>query len=146
MRTPRATKTKKPIPFDFVLEMLQALHPVTRPMFGAYAVYVLGKIVLILREKDTYRADNGVWLCTTREHHESLSKEFQSIRSIGLFESSGPTGWQNLPSESEFFESDVEKACGLILSGDPRIGKYPKIKSRREKTRPKKNTQKPKKR
>jgi hypothetical protein len=28
------TQKKKPIPFDFVLDVLEELEPVTRPMFG----------------------------------------------------------------------------------------------------------------
>ena len=45
-------------------------------MFGCLAVYVAEKIVLILRDKRTETADNGVWLATTEEHHQSLRREF----------------------------------------------------------------------
>ena len=48
----------------------------TRPLFGCIAVYVQDKIVLVLRDKRTSTEDNGVWLATTREHHESLRREF----------------------------------------------------------------------
>ena len=54
----------------------------TRPMFGCLAVYVEDKIVLILRDKRDKTADNGVWLATTEEHHESLRREFPMMRSI----------------------------------------------------------------
>jgi Fic family protein len=83
---------------------------------------------VILREKDKSRKDNGVWLATTTEHHASLAKEFPSMRSISLFESRGPTGWQNLPAESDDFEESVTRVCQLIKKNDPRLGKIPKPK------------------
>ena len=116
---------KKAVAFDFVLEELYSLEPTVKPMFGCHAVYVKEKIVLILRRKESYPEDNGVWLATTREHHESLRKNFRSMRTIGVF-GGEESGWQNLPADSEHFEEEVMKACNLILRGDPRIGKTPK--------------------
>jgi hypothetical protein len=122
----KSRKSKK-IPFDFVLNELFELTPITRPMFGCTAVYVGQKIVLILREKSDHPRDNGVWLATTLEHHLDLKKDFPSMRSIEVF-GEGPTGWQNLPSDSPSFEEDVIRACEFIKSKDPRIGKIPKKK------------------
>ena len=93
-------------------------------MFGCLAVYVGRKIVLILRDRPTARNDNGVWLATTVEHHESLRREFPSMRSIQVFRKP-ITNWQNLPSDSPDFEESALRACELILAGDPRIGKIP---------------------
>jgi hypothetical protein len=115
---------RKVVPHEFVLDALASLSPETRPMFGCLAVYVGEKIVLILREKPTYPKDNGVWLATTPEHHESLRGEFPNMRSIGLL-GKKVTGWQVLPSGAEDFESAAMRACELILAGDPRIGKIP---------------------
>ena len=129
-------KVKKPIPHEFVLELLERAAPYTKPMFGCRAVYVEDKIVLILRERGDPVEDDGVWLATTGEHHESLQKEFPSMRSLKLF-GPGPTGWQVLPQDSSDFESSVEKACRLILAGDPRIGKIPKRKSPKKKSKTK---------
>ena len=69
-------KQRKPIPHAFVLDALSPLSPHTRPMFGCLAIYVKDKIVLILRDKPKSSADNGVWLATTQEHHQSLWHEF----------------------------------------------------------------------
>jgi hypothetical protein len=120
--------SRKNIPFDFVLELLDRVQPYTRPMFGCTSVYVKDKIVLILRQREAHPEDNGVWIATTSEHHESLKKDFPSLRSIGLFESQGPTGWQVLPEEAGDFEESVNKVCDFILAGDLRIGKIPKSK------------------
>lgn len=125
------SKTKKPIPFDFVLELLGDLSPTTKPMFGCTAVYVKEKIVLILRKKSDGDVDNGVWLATTQEHHEELRRHFPSMRSIHIF-GPGVTGWQILPEDAEDFEASVEKACELILKGNPLIGKIPKGRSLRK--------------
>ena len=96
----------------------------TKPMFGARGVYVGGKIVFIMRDRASSVEDNGVWLATTPEHHESLRRDFPSMRSIAVF-GPGVTGWQVLPLDSEDFEDAVLRACRFVRSGDPRIGKIP---------------------
>ncbi len=95
MRTPsepaRSKKPAKRPPHEFVLDALSPLSPQTRPMFGCLAVYIGNKIMLILRDKpgDT---DNGVWLATTKDHHQSLLQEFPAMRSIGVFGHASPAG------------------------------------------------------
>lgn len=127
-------KPKKLTPFSFALDELETLRPYTRPMFGCTAVYVDEKIVLILRERDSHPEDNGVWVATTTEHHESLRELFPSLRSITVF-GSDVTGWQVIPSDDSSFEESVIAVCKLILCHDPRIGKVPKKKSSRAKAR-----------
>jgi hypothetical protein len=122
-----STKKRKPVPYEFVLDAISSLSPWTRPMFGCLAVYVENKIVFILQDKPDHRSDNGVWLATTGEHHESLRREFPRMRSIQAL-GSGVTGWQVLPSEEEDFEEAALRACELIVAGDPRIGKIPGAK------------------
>ena len=117
-------KPRKPVPHRFVLDALAELEPRTNPMFGCLAIYVGEKIVLILRDKPSYPPDNGVWLATTHEHHDSLRDEFPSMRSIQLL-GKKITGWQVIPADSKNFESDALHACELVLAGDLRIGKVP---------------------
>jgi len=117
-------KQPKPIPHHFVLDTIFPLLPSTRPMFGCLAVYVKDKIVLILRDKPQNTADNGVWLATTEEHHESLRREFPNMRSIQVL-GKPVTGWQLLPADAPDFEEAALRACELILAGDTRIGKVP---------------------
>ena len=130
-----AARPRKPIPHEFVLDALAALSPRTNPMFGCLAVYVQEKIVLILRDKrgkpDEAAADNGVWLATTPEHHDSLRGEFPSMRSIKIL-GKAITGWQVLPAESPDFEEAAMHACELVIAGDPRIGKVPGAKRARK--------------
>jgi hypothetical protein len=117
-------KKRKPVPHEFVLDALASLSPFTRPMFGCLAVYVGEKIMMVLRDKQTSPVDNGVWLATTLEHHESLRREFPNMRSIELL-GKEVTGWQVLPVDAPDFEQSALRACELIVAGDPRIGKIP---------------------
>jgi hypothetical protein len=112
------------VPHEFVLDALASLSPFTRPMFGCLAVYVGEKIVLILRDKPESRADNGVWLATTQEHHASLRREFPHMRSIQVL-GKPITGWQVLPADAHDFEQAALHACELVLAGDERMGKVP---------------------
>jgi hypothetical protein len=121
---------KHKIPFDFVLEELDRVHPRVRPMFGCYAIYVGEKMVLMLRQRKDHPSDNGVWLATPHEHHESLKKEFPCMRSVRLL-GAAETVWQNIPADTDDFETLVLKVCGLIIKGDRRIGKIPKPKKKK---------------
>lgn len=124
-------KRRKAVPYEFVLDALAHLPTETRTMFGCLAVYLGDKIVLLLRDRSDNLADNGIWLATTQEHHESLSHEFPNMRSIQLL-GKRITGWQVLPSDAPDFEQAALHACELIVDRDPRIGKVPK--SRQKKT------------
>jgi hypothetical protein len=93
-------------------------------MFGCLAVYVKDKIVFALRDRRDEPEDNGVWLATTVDHHESLRKDFPNMRSIGVL-GKAVTGWQILPANADDFEDAALRACDFVLARDPRIGKVP---------------------
>jgi hypothetical protein len=124
-----SVKRKKTVPYPFVLDAIAPLSPETRPMFGCLAVYVGLEIVLILREKLGGSADDGVWLATAGEHHESLRREFPNMRSIGVL-GREVTHWQLLPADAPDFEEAALRACELIMARDPRIGKVPKSRAK----------------
>lgn len=119
-----ASKQRKAVPHEFVLDAIAALSPRSRSMLGCLAVYVDDKIVLILRDKRDQTTDNGVWLATTAEHHESLRREFPNMRSIRVL-GKKVTGWQCLPADAPDFEEAALRACDLIVARDPRVGKVP---------------------
>jgi hypothetical protein len=118
---------RKVIPYEFVLDAISGLSPRTRSMFGCLAVYVGDKIVLALRDKGHASADNGVWLATTKEQHESLRREFPNMRSIHAL-GKEVTGWQVLPANAPDFEEAALRACELVMAMDPRIGKLPAVR------------------
>lgn len=122
-------KRKRP-PFEFVLDALLPVSPWTRPMFGCLAVYVEEKIVLLLRDRADWPSDNGVWIATSADHHESLRRELPPMRTIRLF-GIKQTHWQVLPSDAPDFEESALRACELICFCDPRIGRVPKSRRTR---------------
>jgi hypothetical protein len=127
-------RQRKPVPHEFVLDALAEMQPRTNPMFGCLAVYVGEKIVLVLRDKRDGSADNGVWLATIHDHHESLRAEFPTMRSIQVF-GKKVTGWQVLPADAPDFEEAALHACELIVARDPRIGKVPASKGKRKRVK-----------
>jgi hypothetical protein len=82
----------------------------TDPMFGCLAVYARDKIVLILRDKRDNPADNGAWLATTKDHHQSLRREFPNMRSVRVF-GKEVTDRQVLPTDAPDFEEAALRAC-----------------------------------
>lgn len=129
----------KAIPFDFVIDQLFSIDPFVRPMFGCHAIYKDQKMLLILRNKEDLTHDNGVWVATTLEHLESLTKEFPSLRPVRLL-GEKVTAWHNVPADSEDFEEVVLKICDLIRKGDQRIGKIPKPRKKKSIPKPEKKT------
>jgi len=122
------------IPFSFILDYLLPLQPYTKPFFGSYGVYVSEQIVFILRDKKSHNECNGIWIATSREHHQSLKKEFPSLQSVSVLNSGKrETDWQMIHCEADDFESSAIKACELVLHADPRIGKIPKPKKKKKK-------------
>ena len=125
----------KNIPFYFVVDLLMPVEPRIRPFFGCYAIYVGNTIVFVLRDKKTYTECNGVWIATSKEHHKSLKKDLPTMCSVSVLNDGAgtDTGWQMLQAEADDFEPLVIKACELVLKGDPRIGKIPKPRKKRNK-------------
>lgn len=126
---PFAVKKRKRVPHQFVLDAVGSLSPVTRSMFGCLAVYIGNRIVFFLRDKPGASPDNGVWLATTEQHHESLRREFPNMRSIEVL-GRKVTHWQVLPADAADFEEAALRAADLVLARDPRIGKIPQSRRR----------------
>ena len=122
------------VPYEFVVDALTPLAPRVTRFFSGFAIYIGPKFVLILHDRPSHPADNGVWLATTAEHHESLRGEFPNMRSVQLF-GTPVTSWQVLPVYAPDFEESAMRACELIAARDPRIGKIPKAKKARATSR-----------
>ncbi len=119
------------VPFPFILENLSRLNYIVKAFFGCHAVYRGDVILLAMRKKKEHPRDNGVWIATHTEHHESLQKIFPHMRSIELF-GNPPSTWQNLPLDADDFEESVNKLCELILKNDARIGRVPAKKAKKK--------------
>ena len=124
----KSLQPKKKVPFSFVLDELDSLAVVLKPMFGSVMVYLNEKMVLFLCERDEKPFQKGIWVATTPEHFESLAGEL----SLPLNEQPskmGNSSWLPIPAEAAEFERQVLRVCELILNGDPRVGHLPKPKS-----------------
>lgn len=107
------------IPHDFILDGLHPMPVRIKKMFGNYAVYGNNKILLATRHNTKRPIDNGIWIGTSQEYHESLLNQFKSIRHLKLY---NIKKWLLLPEEAEDFEEVGFEICALIKSSDPRIG------------------------
>jgi hypothetical protein len=128
------SRSAKKIPFEFILDYLVQLNPVVKPMFGAYAIYIGDKIMLILRDSDSHTESNGVWIATEAEYHSGLRNEIPGLISIDvLSEGKGETNWQMISKYSDDFEASAIKICDMINRKDIRIGRVPQKKKKRAK-------------
>ncbi len=107
------------MPYDFILDYLYPLPVRTKKMFGNYAIYVEDKIVLANRNNRSKPIDNGIWIATSENHHDSLKSQFKSIKNLTLY---NIKKWLLLPEEAEDFEEVAIEICELIKSKDARIG------------------------
>lgn len=131
---------KKRPPYDFILEELGEHVTDIKPMFGAYGIYHQNKILMILRKKEKFDRDTGMWLGVVNEYVTDIKKEIPELRDLEMF-GTAPTAWQVLGEELENFETVAYQICELILKNDPRIGRIPK---RKLKSSPRKKVQKKK--
>ena len=119
----RAT-AKTQDPFPFVLEELAPIRPTLKRVFGFTYVYLDEMLLCALRNSAKQPGSNGVWLFTTKEHLESLGREFPDLsRRYHWRARSGNNAWIVLASRLEHFEEYAYKACELMLNGDRRIGR-----------------------
>lgn len=125
-------KKKSTLPFPFILDLLAPVQFSIRPMFGCHAIYAGEKIVMIMRKKSDHPEANGVWIATEFRHHESLRGEFPEMGSVYILsQGKAETNWQMFHENDENFEASVTRACELIIKKDPRIGRIPKRKKKK---------------
>jgi hypothetical protein len=122
-------------PFPFVIDELSPIRPTIKQMFGFTHIYLDDKLLCSLRESAKQPATNGMWLYTTREHIESLAREFPELPRRCLWRSK-ENAWVVLASSLEGFEEYAFKACELILRGDQRVGRLSRGKASRQSSWP----------
>lgn len=94
-----------------------------RPWFGGRTITLEGKHHLFLTVQD--EPWQGVLVCTSHEHHESLRAEIPSLVQHPVLGK-----WLYLPESAETFERDAQRLVQLARARDPRLGIEP---SRRKK-------------
>ena len=131
-----AARAKKLPPYDFILEDLGDIVTSIKPMFGAFGLYREHQILMILRKKESFDNDTGIWLAVNDGHHDSIKKTIPELRDLEMF-GPGPTSWQVAGEDLTNFEEVAFQICELIKKNDVRIGRTPKSKirkSRKKKT------------
>ena len=122
MKSRHAAKSADPFPF--IIDELEPIRPTVKKMFGFTSIYVGDKLLCSLCDNPKRTGTNGLWLYTTKEHLESLSKEFPDLPKRQLWRSrNSEKAWLIVASRLESFEEYAFKACDLILNGDQRIGR-----------------------
>lgn len=117
-------------PFPFVLEELESIRPTVKHAFGFTYIYLDDRLLCCLRDSIKKSSTNGLWLFTTTEHVDSLSREFPDLPRRYLWRS-GSKAWVVITSKAEYFEEYAFKACELILNGDRRLGRVDSRAQRR---------------
>jgi hypothetical protein len=115
------------IPFGFILDHILRDDAAIKPMFGCFAVYAGSKLCLFLVDRgepttkpDGETMDNGVHVATTARHVDSLKQDFPEAEFRMLKDGKV---WMLITSSAPRFEEDVIRACEMIDSHDPRIGR-----------------------
>jgi hypothetical protein len=116
----------KLIPYDFVFDYLP-VHVIVKQMFGMHYIYLNKKIVLILRKAGKNENMNGIWVATSREHHQSLSDDVPAMKDFVLDNGEmHDSNWRLIKEDDDDFEAAAIRICELISHGDKRIGKETK--------------------
>lgn len=116
------------MPHDFILDYLYPFEPRIKKMFGNHSLYIDEKIYLATRDSEKNPMDNGIWIGTKIEHHESLQQQFPSLTNLRFYKIKK---WLLLPVDASDFEEVAISICELIKSSDPRIGVTPKPKRKK---------------
>ena len=112
----------KSAPFDFVFDYLPT-GITLKKMFGMQYIYLGKRIMLILRKSAKQPEWNGIWVATSREHHEGLKNNIPELGHFFMDGDDRHSNWLLIPDNAEDFEGAAIKVCELIAHGDARIGR-----------------------
>jgi hypothetical protein len=126
-------KTKKIFHFSWAYESFEDHESFyTKRMFGGLAVYLHGKMVMVLMEstgKKEYRGKtykfelwNGILYPTEFDLQESIQKEFPDLIQHPILKK-----WLYLKSKLKNFDEIAESCSQKVRKNDKRFGIYPKM-------------------
>jgi len=119
-------KIKSVHALQWIAEPLET-HPTffQKKMFGCEALCLHDRQMLVLAAKD--EPWNGLLVCTSREHHDSLLAEFPALRSHSVLGK-----WLYVSQAHPDFEDTANKITDLVIRADQRLGVESKPRSLRE--------------
>ncbi len=106
---------------------------IKKPMFGALAYYLRGRLVLVLSARKP--PWSGVLLPTEKENHKKLMDEFPALGPHPILGK-----WLYLPISDKDFEGVAQDIVTAIVEGDTRIGVEPKPKKKKRADKKRKNS------
>ena len=113
-------------PLEWLLEPLEEQGTyLRRKMFGCEAVYLNGKLMLVLAVGE--EPWNGLLIATSREHHQALQKQWPRLTSHSVLGK-----WLYISQDDPAFESNGSAIVQCILKFDERIGVEPKPRKRKQ--------------
>ena len=89
-----------------------------KAMFGSRAVYLEGRMVLMLADKE--EPWRGVVVPMERDQHAALINEYPVLSPHPVLPK-----WLYLPESADSFEEDAQRLVKQIQARDPRIGIVP---------------------
>ncbi len=95
----------------------------SKPMFGALAAYVDGRLCLVASDRD--EPWNGLLVCTSQDHHAPLVADLPALRPHPVLGK-----WLYVPEHDPAFEHTARRTASLVLARDERIGVEPRPKRR----------------
>lgn len=109
---------------EWILESFQG-HPsfFTRRMFGGLAVYVFGRLMMVLVEptKTGRWTWHGVLICTDHVHHTAIVREFPQLAPHDVLKK-----WLYIDARADGFESTMERVAMAVACDDQRFGIRPR--------------------
>jgi hypothetical protein len=93
-------------------------------MFGCQAAYLFGRLMLLLAAGD--EPWNGLLVCTSREFHPALVRDYPSLQPHPVLPK-----WLYVSQASDGFEETAQGVAHQARKNDPRIGVEPKSKKRK---------------
>lgn len=112
----------KSIPYDFVFDYLP-VGIIVKPMFGMHYIYLDKKIMLILRKRDNQPELNGIWVATSKGHHQNLQTNIPELGAFFIDGDGRHGNWLLIKDDEDDFEGAAIKVCEMISHGNPAIGK-----------------------
>jgi hypothetical protein len=113
-------KALRPFENEWMLGLLEN-HPsfFTRRMFGGLAVYLFGRMMLVLVEptRSGRWKWHGVLICTQHVRQAAIIAEFPQLAPHDVLKK-----WLYIDSRHEDFEPVMEGVARAVARGDPRFG------------------------
>jgi hypothetical protein len=106
---------------EWIVEVFEK-HAFTKRMFGVLAVFLFGRMMMVLVEptKTGRWKWHGVLICTEHAQQPSILEEFPQLAPHDILKK-----WLYIDSRHEDFEQTMEHAAKAIARDDQRFGIHP---------------------